>query len=504
MGVIFSMSLRNLREHKSKTIIIGLFIAVGLAVVELGNGFLESVNRGMEKDFRAHYTGDVMVSAPVPEGCMMDLFGISSMNLTEVQQIPAIADINAVDGIISETENVTAETKMISAKALMMNGEYADFQMEDQSMMSIPTFYLFAGEPDTYFKMFPGQKITEGRLPAPGTNEILVDERLKTKFSEFYKEELFLERDVILVGANMNMVVRSAKVTGFYRQPDENSCMYPIVYCDPSLARSFADLTYGSAMPNEIPEGIDTSVSELSEDDLFGGDEDIFSGDLSITTSEDNDFDGILGDTTLRDQLNRTDDGAWHFILLRTAKPSDAKKTVEFLNGRFKDEGILARACDWHEASGTFTSSVEGISVLFTAMVIILAVVVFIIIMNTMTISVIERTGEIGTMRALGAEKNYVRKLFFCESVTITLVSAAAGSVLSLLLMLILNLCGITVSNDIAKMILGGGSIKFIPTAGNYLGTTLIILTGSILANIYPVSAALKITPLKALSKGDE
>ena len=69
--------------------------------------------------------------------------------------------------------------------------------------------------------------------------------------------------------------------------------------------------------------------------------------------------------------------------------------------------------------------------------------------------------------------------------------------------MTILNACNFTVSDDIAKMILGGGSISFIPTVGNFVSTMIIILVGTILANLYPVSSALKITPLKALSKGD-
>jgi putative ABC transport system permease protein len=136
-------------------------------------------------------------------------------------------------------------------------------------------------------------------------------------------------------------------------------------------------------------------------------------------------------------------------------------------------------------------------------LIIILAIVVFIIIMNTMVISVLERTREIGTMRAIGANKSFVRKLFFCESITLTLGAEIVGTILSLVVMGVLNLCNFSVSDDIVKMILGGGSISFIPTMGNFVSTMIIILVGTILANLYPVSSALKITPLKALSKGD-
>ena len=510
MGVIFKLAINNLRQQKSKTIIIGLFIAIGMMIVQVGNGFIESVNNGMEKDFRANYTADIIVSAPIPDGVFMDLFGITDLaNVMEVKQIPALPDVKATEKIIGETSGILQKSNIVTTQGILFDSDYADFQMEDQDMMKIPVFYMFAGEADAYFKMFPNQKITEGRYPAAGTNEILVDERLKKNFYEYYKSEMELNQTIYISGVSMQTLIREAKIVGFYNQPDENSAMYSIVYADPSLARAFADLTYGANFVQELPDEINFDFSTSSEDDLFGSDDDLFASDdfgSEIVTSGDVSFDDILGDTTLRDELNKTDDGAWHYILLRCEKGmSDVEidAVIEDLNNKFSAAGVQAVARNWAQAAGTFTSSVESISSLFTVLIIILAIVVFIIIMNTMVISVLERTGEIGTMRAIGANKSFVRKLFFCESITLTLGAEIVGTILSLVVMGVLNLCNFSVSDDIAKMILGGGSISFIPTVGNFVSTMLIILVGTILANLYPVSSALKITPLKALSKGD-
>lgn len=508
MGVIFKLAINNLRQQKTKTIIIGLFIAIGMMIVQVGNGFIESVNNGMEKDFRANYTADIIVSAPIPDGVFMDLFGITDLaNVMEVKQIPALPDVKAAEKIISETSGILQKSNIVTTQGILM--ETDEFLLEDQDMMKIPVFYMFAGEADAYFKMFPNQKITEGRYPAPGTNEILVDERLKKNFYEYYKSEMQLNQTIYISGVSMQTLIREAKIVGFYNQPDENSAMYSIVYADPSLARAFADLTYGANFVQELPEEINFDLSDSSEDDLFGSDNDLFADstfDDSFIASSDVDFDDILGDTTLRDELNKTDDGAWHYILLRCEKgmnDSEIATVIEDLNNKFAAAGVEAVARDWEGAAGTFTSSVDSISSLFTVLIIILAIVVFIIIMNTMVISVLERTGEIGTMRAIGADKSFVRKLFFCESITLTLGAEIVGTILSLVIMTILNACNFTVSDDIAKMILGGGSISFIPTVGNFVSTMIIILVGTILANLYPVSSALKITPLKALSKGD-
>ena len=76
MKEIFRLALRNLSEHKSKTIIISLFLVFGMAIVVLGNSFLESINRGLEKDFRQNYTGDLVISIQPEKGTILDIFGV--------------------------------------------------------------------------------------------------------------------------------------------------------------------------------------------------------------------------------------------------------------------------------------------------------------------------------------------------------------------------------------------------------------------------------------------
>ena len=504
MSVTMRLAFRNIKEHKAKSIIIGVFIILGTTIVELGNGFLESVNRGLERDFRAHYTGDVVISAPEPENAKMDMFGVSNMaSLGDIQQIPAIADLPAVEQVVKKIKGVRSSTKLISAKALLMEGDEADFD-SDADYQNMPTCFLFAGENDTYFKMFPGQHISEGTYPDKNENTLLIDSRLKDKYYKFYKKQLHVGDSILVSGHGTQTIVREAKICGFYTQPEEHSAMYPLVFCNPSFARAFADLTYGASFAQALPSSVDTSISESSEDDLFGGDNTMIESDSSVLSKGKENFNGILGDTTLRDKLNRTDDGAWNFIILKLDNSAADKKTVTELTTAFSAGKIQARALTWKKASATFTSSVDGITGIFTVLVVILAVVVFIIIMNTMTVSVIERTAEIGTMRALGAEKNFIRRLFFNESISIGLLSSGIGSVVALICMAVINSFKFSIDNDTVKLILGGGLISFLPTVKNILGTILLITTGSVLANVYPLSAALKITPLKALSKDGE
>ena len=105
MKEIIKLALRNLKEHKSKTLIISLFILFGVAIVIMGNSFLESVNRGLEKDFRANVTGDLAISVIPEKGTMIDVFGVNSRNITgEIPQIPALADLEKIEKILAETD----------------------------------------------------------------------------------------------------------------------------------------------------------------------------------------------------------------------------------------------------------------------------------------------------------------------------------------------------------------------------------------------------------------
>ena len=507
MGAIFKLAIRNLKEHKSKTIIIALFLIIGIAIVVMGNSFLESINRGLEKDFRENYTGDITISIKPKKGTNIDIFSATPSTLTlsmEEFQIPAIPDLDSVMDVVNSPEisdKISKKTKLISAQVLVMDGKEIDFGAfadNKEGFDAIPIAMLFAGEEGSYTDTFKGLHFIEGTYPAPDTNEIIVDTRVCEAFKKMYKKELNVG-DTVSMSTPMGLTIREGVVAGIFKPSNPYSAMFQSIYCAPDLARAFAELTYGANIEEVVPEDVDLSIANLSEDELFGDIDYIEDFDTEVSEI---DFDNLLGDTTLRDELNKTDDGAWQFVLMKVKNPFETDTIIEELNNIFNEKDINARAMGWKLAAASYAYSVEGVGLVFNILVIILGVVVFIIIMNTMTVSIIERTGEIGTMRAIGAEKKFVRRLFFTETLLLTSVSAAIGIIIAFIIMGIFNSLNIAITNSIAKMILGGGLLHFSPTVGIVVNTIIVALAGSLLSNVYPVKSALKITPLKALSKG--
>jgi len=117
-------------------------------------------------------------------------------------------------------------------------------------------------------------------------------------------------------------------------------------------------------------------------------------------------------------------------------------------------------------------------------------------IANTMIMSILERTREIGIMKAIGAEDREIRLIFFVEAAVIGFVGGVVGVLLA---------WGIDgVANRLAyRFILkpqGASFIDFFDLPPYlWLGAILFALIVSILAALYPASRAARIDPVRAL-----
>jgi putative ABC transport system permease protein len=61
-----------------------------------------------------------------------------------------------------------------------------------------------------------------------------------------------------------------------------------------------------------------------------------------------------------------------------------------------------------------------------------------------MSMAVVERTTEIGTLRAIGLRQGGIRRLFVCEGLVLGVAGAVLGSLLALLLAELINHSGLT------------------------------------------------------------
>jgi putative ABC transport system permease protein len=134
---------------------------------------------------------------------------------------------------------------------------------------------------------------------------------------------------------------------------------------------------------------------------------------------------------------------------------------------------------------------------IFFFMGLVLSTVVILATANTMTMSVFERTREIGTLLAIGMERGQVRTLFLLEGFLLGVVGSGVGSLVSFLLRLALNASGIMLPPP------PGGTrgnvlhVDFIPLA---YGTGIAIMSLTLLvAAWWPARRAARLNPVEAL-----
>ncbi|HBK58471.1 MAG TPA: hypothetical protein DDZ37_03805, partial [Spirochaetaceae bacterium] len=93
MPVILRMAIRNIREHRSKSLIIGILLALGAMILVVGTAFINASQEGIRSTFSDVYTGDIFISGISSEG-PVSLFGVTSPS--GMAQTPIIPDYEKV------------------------------------------------------------------------------------------------------------------------------------------------------------------------------------------------------------------------------------------------------------------------------------------------------------------------------------------------------------------------------------------------------------------------
>jgi len=165
----------------------------------------------------------------------------------------------------------------------------------------------------------------------------------------------------------------------------------------------------------------------------------------------------------------------------------------------FADKGIAAQTRDWRQGAGALAELSYGIKSVFNTIVLIIAVVAVIIIMNTLVISVTERMSEIGTMRAIGAQKSFVRRMIVLETMLLSGISGLVGVAAGALVLLVLNRIGLQATNVFLEIIYGGPELRPELSWPAVLLSLVVIAAVGAMSSAYPTAIVMKTSPRKAM-----
>jgi putative ABC transport system permease protein len=99
---------------------------------------------------------------------------------------------------------------------------------------------------------------------------------------------------------------------------------------------------------------------------------------------------------------------------------------------------------DFRELTPFYGQVVRLFSAIFLFIALVMGVIVLFAVVNTMTMSVMERTNEIGTIRAMGVRRRGIRWQFIVEGSLIGAIGASIGAALAIAIAALINRAGVT------------------------------------------------------------
>ncbi|HEX9291731.1 MAG TPA: FtsX-like permease family protein [Anaeromyxobacteraceae bacterium] len=180
--------------------------------------------------------------------------------------------------------------------------------------------------------------------------------------------------------------------------------------------------------------------------------------------------------------------------------PSRLRETLRDVKGALAAAHLDMKVVDWQQASGIVGQFISLARIILYTAVFIIFAVALVIINNAMVMATLQRVKEIGTIRAIGAQKRFVLAMLLLETAAVGLAFGAAGAAVGAgVVWLIRVRGGIPATSDQLYFFYSGPSL--VPQLGtaSLVVSLAIVIVVSILSGLYPALIATRVTPLEAM-----
>jgi ABC-type lipoprotein release transport system permease subunit len=161
------------------------------------------------------------------------------------------------------------------------------------------------------------------------------------------------------------------------------------------------------------------------------------------------------------------------------------------------------RVVSWQDAAGFIGQFVTMIRMVLWGIIVILFVVVLAIINNAMMMATIQRSREVGTLRAIGAQRSFILSMVLVETVVLGLVFGGVGAAAGSGLIGWLGSVGIPASSDEMYFFFSGPRLLPTLSASNLIVAFILVVGVSLLSTFYPAFMATRVSPVTAMQSDE-
>lgn len=528
MPFILKLAWRNLFRHRGQSLVIGTILFLGALLMTIGNGVITGMDRGLRTTVVNGFTGDLIV---IPDNQEGDNVFLQMMG----RAVQPLYGYPAVDSVLKAMPAADRWLPMGKNMAMVLN--------EDDGM---PGFiYLLGVDFGRYAAMFPGAlAIKEGRFPRPGRPGLMLPmgarkethDRTNTWYvpaadsargdfagagspatvkSDTLPKDAIVKTSMVMLGFNQDNSTSDIRldVDGVFRFRSLNTIFGNFVLVDIESYRQCLGYFQASERTQGRISARDSALFSLAEESLdaqFGAEDPVapaesasapsaaFPPPSSPTPTPSPAAPSALSDPAAPVNL---DQGAYNLVAVLLKPGVDAAGAQADLNARFKQAKLGMRAVGWKESLGpvgSMATLIKGALFLFVSFLFVVAVI---IIINTLTMAALERTPELGMMRAIGARKGFISLMFLSETALLSLAFGCLGILAGAVAVEAVSWFRITSDNDVLQLFFGGDTFRPALSAGDFLLALAQLALVAMAAVIYPLRLASRVTPRDAVYK---
>lgn len=181
--------------------------------------------------------------------------------------------------------------------------------------------------------------------------------------------------------------------------------------------------------------------------------------------------------------------------------PSRMRRTMQDIEAAAKRDGLDLKVVSWQTAAGMLGQLVLLLRMVLYVAFTIIFLVAIIILNNAMVMAALERVKDIGTLRAVGAQRGFIFAMILVEAAIIGAVFGGLGILLGCAGVTLLDHIGIPATSDVMFFFFSGPRLRMAVTAGSIVLACAVVVVVNTLSAAYPAWLAMRVTPRQAMAE---